>query len=120
VVTLSESLHHELALRGARVRASVLCPGWVDTRILDSHRNRPSGPGAGGPLWNFPGADEIEKRVRERIASGLSPGQVAERVLDAIRDERFWILTHPELNDLIRTRMQDILEQRAPSFVPLF
>ena len=42
VVTLSESLHHELAMQNAPVKVSVLCPGFVRTNILDSERNRPA------------------------------------------------------------------------------
>src|SRR6478752_489117 len=42
VVALSETLHHELALMAPHVKVSVLCPGWVQTRIGDSERNRPS------------------------------------------------------------------------------
>src|SRR5205085_11973177 len=42
VVTLSETLHHELAERGAKVKVAVLCPGIVNTRIMESARNRPS------------------------------------------------------------------------------
>ena len=41
VVALSEKLYYDLAQRGARVRVSVLCPGWVRTRIMDAMRNRP-------------------------------------------------------------------------------
>ena len=41
-MTLSETLHHDLALRGSPVKASVLCPGFINTRIMDSARNRQS------------------------------------------------------------------------------
>src|SRR5207248_8286700 len=43
VVTLSETLALELAARGAKLKASVLCPEWVNTRIMDAERNRPQG-----------------------------------------------------------------------------
>src|SRR5437764_15286170 len=46
VVALSESLHFQLQQRGAAVRVSVLCPGWVRTRIHEADRNRPAGLGA--------------------------------------------------------------------------
>src|SRR5262249_45362132 len=42
VVALSESLHYQLAQRGAAVGVSVLCPGWVRTRISEADRNRPA------------------------------------------------------------------------------
>jgi NAD(P)-dependent dehydrogenase (short-subunit alcohol dehydrogenase family) len=117
VVTLSESLHHELALSGSRVRVSVLCPGWVATRILESDRHRPESARAPrDPLLASPAAELLEKQIRERIASATPPEQVADRVIDAIRAERFWILTHPEFKTNIRTRTEDILEERQPTF----
>jgi NAD(P)-dependent dehydrogenase (short-subunit alcohol dehydrogenase family) len=112
VVALSECLHHELALGGARVKVSVLCPGWVNTRILDAERNRP----AGAPARARTPMDEVmEPAVRQLLASGLAPERVAELVFQAIRDERLYVLTHPEMKDLVRTRMEDVLAERNPT-----
>ncbi len=119
VVTLSESLHHELALSGAKVKVSVLCPGWVNTRIADSERNRPA------ELQNEPTEVTIRPEeeafanaARQLLAAGLPPEQVADDVFNAIRDEKLYILTHPEANDFIRTRIEDVLEGRNPTFDP--
>ena len=57
-----------------------------------------------------------EELVRQLIASGLEPTQVAQKVFEAIRDEKFWILTHPEAKHLISDRMEAILEDRNPEF----
>ena len=121
VVTLSEALHHELALSGAKVKASVLCPAWVDTRIADAERNRPA------ELENDPAQETTtpememaEQAIRQLLAEGLSPARVADDVFNAIRDEKFYILTHPEWKDRVRTRMDDILEERSPTYDPLF
>jgi NAD(P)-dependent dehydrogenase (short-subunit alcohol dehydrogenase family) len=119
IVALSEALHHELTLSGAHVKVSVACPGWVQTRLGDSERNRPlelrPEPDAPpqSPLWGA-----LEQRIRELIVAGLAPARVAECVLDAIRNERFYVLTHPEWNDLIRSRMSEIVEERNPTFSP--
>lgn len=117
VVALSETLHHELTMLGSPVRVSVLCPGFVNTRILDSERNRPAELGETAP--KLPGAEEMEQMGRQLIAAGSPPSLVAEIVFDAIRNERFYILPHPEWKQFIRTRMEDILEERTPSFGPL-
>jgi NAD(P)-dependent dehydrogenase (short-subunit alcohol dehydrogenase family) len=116
VVTLSETLHHELRMWNAKINVSVLCPGWVNTRIIDAERNRPAA------LQRPPAAREqspteqlMEQAARQFLASGLPPAQVAELVLEAIRNERFYVLTHPEWKGLIRARMNDILEERPPS-----
>jgi NAD(P)-dependent dehydrogenase (short-subunit alcohol dehydrogenase family) len=116
VVALSESLHYDLAVSGAKVKVSVLCPATVNTRIMDADRNRPAG------LRNDPGEEArsaqleaIEQGFRQLLATGMSPEQVADHVFNAIRDEKFYIITHPETKDRVRARMEDILEERNPS-----
>jgi NAD(P)-dependent dehydrogenase (short-subunit alcohol dehydrogenase family) len=112
VVTLSETLHKELGLLGHSIKVSVLCPGFVNTRIADSDRNRPA------PLCNAverERPEEMERMIRGLLAAGLPPAEVAAMVVDAIRTERFYVLTHPDLTRLVRERMTDILEQRVPA-----
>ncbi len=120
VVTLSEALHHELALSGAKVKVSVLCPATVNTQIADAERNRAAG------LRNEPGQDTrspqmqaMEQAFRHLLATGLTPEQVADHVFNAIRDEKFYIITHPETKERVRTRMEDILNEREPTLVPV-
>lgn len=112
IVTLSEAMHHELALTGAKVRVSVLCPGWVNTRLMDSDRNRPA------EVANDPSTEAFQNTVRGLLATGLSTELVAEHVINAIRDEKLYILTHPDMKEGIRTRMEDILAERNPVFDP--
>ena len=115
VVTLTECLHHDLASKTGKVKASVLCPAYVPTGISDSERNRPA------ELQNAPkhrDADEIarEEQLRKAVSSGrVSAEMVGDIVFEAIRDERFYILTHPKIKGAIETRMQDILLERSPT-----
>ena len=110
VVNLSETLHLLLAKREAKVKVSVLCPGFVTTRIVDSERNRPDKLQDAG----MPDAAVVEA-LCEAVETGISPTQVADFVFDGIRDERFYILTHPEATKrFVRTRMEDILQERNP------
>lgn len=120
VVALSESLHHELEMMGSPVKVSVLCPGFVDTRILDSARNRPAPLADTAPP--LAGNAESEQAVRQMVAAGLAPTQVAERVFEAIRDERFYVLPSPGWEERIRARMEDIVAGRNPGVlgVPAF
>jgi NAD(P)-dependent dehydrogenase (short-subunit alcohol dehydrogenase family) len=113
VVALSETLHHELAMEGSKLKVSVLCPAWVATRIIDSDRNRPAGVAA--PPDDL-GANAMREMARGLVAGGLPPARVAELVLAAIRDEQFYILTHPEFTPFVRQRMDAVLEQRNPEF----
>jgi NAD(P)-dependent dehydrogenase (short-subunit alcohol dehydrogenase family) len=116
VVALSEALYHNLAQTDARIRVSVLCPGLIDTRIMYAFRNRPS------RLLNTPGVQATEREVAraERIGNmaselGLAPAEVARIVVEAIRSDQFYILTHDHFDETIRTRMEDILQRRRPA-----
>jgi NAD(P)-dependent dehydrogenase (short-subunit alcohol dehydrogenase family) len=113
VVTLSETLYHELAERGAKVHVSVLCPGVVSTRIMESARNRPAHFPTTEPL--DPASAARWEALRQRVASGMPPAQVADAVFEAIRKDQFYILTHPEGKEFVRTRMEDVLEGRNPT-----
>jgi NAD(P)-dependent dehydrogenase (short-subunit alcohol dehydrogenase family) len=112
VVSLSETLHHELAERGAKVRVSVLCPGFVNTRIMDSARNRPGHLPPTAPLGSASGARW--EAIRQLVPAGIPAAQVADAVFAALQADRFYILTHPEGKEAVRTRMEDILQERSP------
>jgi NAD(P)-dependent dehydrogenase (short-subunit alcohol dehydrogenase family) len=111
VVTLSETLFGDLALAGAEgVGVSVLCPGWVQTRIHEAARNRPDAPEE-DPEGATAGFAEVAAAL---IASGLEPDDVAQMVVDAIRTRRFYILTHPEWKPMISGRVEHILSESDP------
>jgi len=100
VVALSEALAQDLALRQARIGVSVLCPGWVATRLLQS----------------APGADPV---LRALVAQGASPDAIADRAVRAVRSGEFYVLTHPEMAPAVRRRAEGILSGRAPAAAPL-
>ncbi|HJS78166.1 MAG TPA: SDR family NAD(P)-dependent oxidoreductase, partial [Burkholderiales bacterium] len=112
VVTLSESLYHDLRERGSDVGVSVLCPAYVPTRITESERNRPK------ELLVSEKSDQTlarEAMLRKAVASGrISADKVAQAVVAAVKEGRFYILTHPRIKGAIRARMEDLLEERAP------
>jgi NAD(P)-dependent dehydrogenase (short-subunit alcohol dehydrogenase family) len=112
VVAISETLFKDLQAVGAPVGVSVLCPGFVRTRIAESERNRPAWAVADHEV---PGAQEVRGVVQNLVDSGIPPAAVAERVIDAVRSNTFYILTHPELDAAITTRFHDILQRRPPS-----
>lgn len=115
IVTLSESLHRELAMIGAKVKVSVLCPAWVKTQLMDGDRNRPA------ELQNEPGqqttpqATLFDQAVRQLVTNGTDPKEIGDLVLNAIRDEKFYILPHPEWKEQVRDRMEGIIEERNPT-----
>lgn len=115
VVALSEHLYHSLAQQRAKLKTSVLCPGWVQTRALSAERNRPSALYVDRPLTAARAAalDEAQRAM----ANGMTPQAVADLVFQAIRAEKFYILTHPELKFMIQQRMEDILQEHNPTYV---
>lgn len=120
VVTLSEVLYHELNMTKAKIGISVLCPGWVQTQIVDSARNRPEEKqNAEGVGAQKPGDKMLEQMVREFVKKGQTTEKVANEVFEAVRDNKFYILTHKEMKPLIKLRMEDILEERNPTFKPM-
>jgi NAD(P)-dependent dehydrogenase (short-subunit alcohol dehydrogenase family) len=112
VVALSETLHHDLAAHGAPVKVSVVCPGFVDTRIRDSARNRPAELSDTAPT--APRSAEVDALARQLLARGLTPAHVADAVLDAIRAERLYVFPDPQLKRRARARIDDILADRNP------
>lgn len=112
VVALSESLQLQLRGQGSSMGVSVLCPGLVRTNIFDSTRNRP--PGVAPP------PDAVRTALQEviRQGAGMDPAEVAQAVAGAVRSGRFYVLTHPEMNEVIRQRAESVIEGSLP--VPTF
>jgi len=119
VVALSECLAKELELVGAKVGVSVLCPGFVKTNIASSHRNRPR---SGEVSSREPSATaaKFATVLDQLVASGIPAEKVADDVVRAIRESRFYILTHPEMKPQVEHRMRQILEEKQPGIDPLF
>jgi NAD(P)-dependent dehydrogenase (short-subunit alcohol dehydrogenase family) len=110
VVAITESLEQDFRLFDTRLHASVLCPAGVATRIMDSERNRPSALAPSGKSLD----PEMERAIREDIAASMPPEQVAQQVLAAVREQRFWILTHPETLSMPPRRADAIIDGRHP------
>jgi short-subunit dehydrogenase len=119
VVSLSETLYHELKNRGANIKVSVLCPSFVKSRFSDSERNRPA------ELLNDHQEELSPEAEKRRLAwrqgttqNGMTPEQVADCVIKGIREERFYIFTDTaEAQAQVRLRMEDILQGRNPTDV---
>ncbi len=117
VACLSEALYKDLKAAGARLSASVLCPGLIRTAILDAERNRPAGFGAPTDVASLPEATQRwAADFRAQLEAGFDPAAVADAVADAIAEDRFYIVpAQPALLALIKTRTQDLAELRNPT-----
>ena len=120
VTCLTEGMEKDFRAIGAKLSASLLCPGLIRTRILDAGRNRPEQYGA------VPDAASLPPDVRQAHAAfaaaldaGYPPEEVARQVVDAIRARRFYVLpAQPWLIELVKLRMTDVIEQRNPTPMP--
>ena len=114
VVSLSETLHHDLALVTEQVRCSVLCPYYVPTGIHASGRNRPADMANAAPptrSQRVAGA-----MVAKAVTSGrVTAADVARATFEAIRQDRFYIVSHPKALDGVRQRAEDIVALRNPT-----
>ncbi len=106
VVALSETLFNELAMAHPNVGVSVLCPSWVKTNIASSTRNHPDGEPAD--------AGAIAEAIETFISRGIDPADVADKVAEAVKVGRFWILTHEDTPAAVAQRMTAILEDGTP------
>jgi len=113
VVAISETLFKDLQSVGAPagVGVSVLCPGFVQTRIAESDRNRP----AWAAQPEAKAAEALRGAMQNMVDGGIPPAVVADRVIDAVRTNTFYILTHPELTSALQTRFDDIVRGRPPT-----
>jgi NAD(P)-dependent dehydrogenase (short-subunit alcohol dehydrogenase family) len=115
VVSLSETLYQDLALVTDQITASVLCPFFVPTGIHLSHRNRPADMKDAGakPTRSQLIAQAMSDKA---VTSGkVTAAQVAQFVMDAVRDKRFYIYSHPKSLASVQTRLEDIMQARNPT-----
>ena len=111
VLALSEGLHRNLKERNAAISASVLCPGFVNTRIFEAERNRPKELEAAEPAEPDDAAIAVATAM---LQQGKSPADVAEIVLASIQNGHFYILPHPAWDDIVRKRVEHVLARVEP------
>lgn len=115
VVTLTETLYQDLRLVTQRLSASVLCPYFVPTGISQSHRNRPAEmrDAAARPTRSQLIGQAMSDKA---VGSGkVSAAMVAQFVFDALREDRFYIYSHPKALGNVQTRLEDVVQGRNPS-----
>ena len=111
VLSLSEGLQRDLRLVEANIGASVLCPGFVNTNIMTSERNRPddlAAPPAEG------GGESGAAGVGGFLENGKQPREIGEIVLASIKADEFYILPHPAWDDFVRGRVEAVLRRTRP------
>ena len=115
VVSLSETLYQDLRLVTDQIGASVLCPYFVPTGIHQSERNRPE-------TMRDDDAKPTKSQLIARamsdkaVSSGkVTAAQVAQFVFDAMREDRFYVFSHPHALGPVQSRFEDVVQRRNPS-----
>jgi NAD(P)-dependent dehydrogenase (short-subunit alcohol dehydrogenase family) len=113
VVAITETLVHDLRLAGASIGVSLLCPAFVPTGIANAERARPAS------LANDTLATASQKLAARQLTRAVESGRlsardVAELAFEAIRDERFYVITHPNIMPSVHMRLDDIAQLRSP------
>jgi NAD(P)-dependent dehydrogenase (short-subunit alcohol dehydrogenase family) len=114
VVSLTETLYQDLKLVSDQISASVLCPFFVPTGITRSQRNRPAELSSDAPLTK---SQLIGQAMSDKaVGSGkVSAAMVAQFVFDAMREQRFYIYSHPKALGTVQTRLEDVVQARNPT-----
>ncbi|CAA0088330.1 Putative oxidoreductase SadH [Halioglobus japonicus] len=118
VLAMSESLYHELSFHVPNVKVSVLCPEAINTGIAASERNRPSELSKDGDIVESDARALVSQALADSVAGGIGPEVMAQRVLDAIIEERFYILSDEAWRESANVRLEDVRLGRNPSFAP--
>jgi NAD(P)-dependent dehydrogenase (short-subunit alcohol dehydrogenase family) len=107
VVAMSEGLARQAKPLGIGV--TVICPGFVRTRISESARNRPARYGPAAPPDPASPAGKLAAELARLSAAGLAPAAVAAQTLAAIRTDEFYVFPHPEMRGEVEDRFAAIL-----------
>ncbi|MGH1504698.1 MAG: SDR family NAD(P)-dependent oxidoreductase [Acidimicrobiales bacterium] len=119
VVGITEGLFHQLGNAGSGVGVSCLCPGWVNTQIAESARNRPEWAAPDALAEPSEAAELTQAFIRDALASGRAPEVVADQVHDAILGNQFWIFTDDEMVATLRERFDSVLSTTNPPYRPI-
>jgi NAD(P)-dependent dehydrogenase (short-subunit alcohol dehydrogenase family) len=114
VVALSETLHHDLRLAQSTIGVTTLCPAFVPTGIADSHRNRPEA--LANPTPPTTSQRMAQAATEKAVSSGrMTAEKVAQMTFDAVRTDRFYVFTHPQILPSVQARFEAALQGDAPA-----
>lgn len=114
VVALSETLYHDLKLVDAPIGTSVLCPYFIPTAIAHSHKQRPDELRTDAIMTASQMA--AQALTEKAVGSGkVSAAEVARLTFDAIREERFYVFSHPQALGAVKERFDALVQGREPA-----
>lgn len=111
VVALMAAVERELRAKKSAVRASVLCPGPINTNI--SQHSVDFRPGGGKPKGDSEKAGKLASNIQASLEQGMQPDEVGELVVKAIEEEKFWILTHPHWSRAVQKQLDALVHDQT-------
>ena len=108
-LALTEGLSRDLITRNSKIKTSVLCPGFVNTNIMNSERNRPHNLAR---KKQYDTNEEALQVFNLLLKQGKEPSEIADIVFEGIKDNIFYILTHPAWDESLRSHFEDILARK--------
>ena len=108
-LALTQGLNIDLIARDSKINSSVLCPGFVNTNIMNSERNRPE---------HLVSSNQIDTNEQQMevfnflLKNGKEPSEIADIVFEGIKDNIFYILTHPAWDESLRNHFEEILSRK--------
>ena len=111
VVALMAAVERELRAKKSNVRASVLCPGPINTNI--SRHSVDFRPGRGKPKGDSEKAGKLAGNIQAALEQGMHPDEVGELVANAIEQEKFWILTHPHWTKTVQKQLDAMVNDQT-------
>ena len=118
VLAMSESLYHELSFHAPKVKVSVLCPEAINTGISNSERNRPEVYSGDGNIVETEERLMVSQALNDSVSAGIGPEVMAQRVLDGIIEERFYLFSDEAWRNAANVRLDDVREARNPTLAP--
>ena len=114
VIALTETLYHDLRLADSTIGVTALCPAFVPTGIADSHRNRPKTLANPAPPTT---SQKMAQAASEKaVSSGrMTAEQVAQMTFDAVRENRFYVFTHPQILPTVQARFEAAMRGDLPA-----
>ncbi len=115
VVGISEGLHGQMEREGHGVGVSCLCPGWVNTKIAESARNKPEW--AVSDALGEPSEEQGARMdfIKDQLRSGMDPAKVGELVHDAIVTDQFWVFTDLTMVAALEGCFKNVLSANNPN-----
>ena len=111
VVALMAAVERELRAKKSNVRASVLCPGPINTNI--SRHSVDFRPGRGKPKGDSEKAGKLASNIQAALEQGMHPDEVGELVANAVEQEKFWILTHPHWSKTVQKQLDAMVNDQT-------